>query len=539
MNILWCSVLQVAVLYWLTWSPEFVNAAKGPAVKQTTPSVVSQPQRTVQSLSVLIVACFATGHQIPVLAVGEELARRGHNVTFFTTEIEGSNTVPHLPERLGMRFLSAGRDYFTRREIEHMTYEMKGKSTFEVVMPAANLLSQHIYNIRKGIERLNGSDWDFVMMDVLFHSFSSLVRYVSSKWGEKVLVTSPILMPLTATDPSWCCASFGRLHYTDNVDFVQRLLNVAVYCPIVSVMSHWLPKYFDTCSNDGEKDCMMLQDESIFPGVLNPLVIFTAYGLDYPRAYLPTVHYVGPALMQSLPPLQDTLQQWLSRKTKGSVIYISMGSTAQLTKDLGSAIVEGILLTQWDVVWSLRETNRDILEGVELDKSRFFVSQWISQQAVLQHTAVGLAIMHCGLGGIQEAIYHGVSPICIPFVVDQFPIASIIEHRGVGIRLDDGNITKEQIFSSVKALESGEYRQRAVRLGKILRHAGGARKAADLVEHYAEVGYHHLVPAYAKYKWSWVQYYNVDVYALLLSVTMVMVLLLYKTGKCVYKNCPG
>ena len=46
--------------------------------------------------------------------------------------------------------------------------------------------------------------------------------------------------------------------------------------------------------------------------------------------------------------------------------------------------------------------------------------------------------------------------------------------------------------------------------------AGGAERAAELVEFYADVGYDHLIPAYAKYEWSWVQYYNVDVYGIIL-----------------------
>ena len=42
------------------------------------------------------------------------------------------------------------------------------------------------------------------------------------------------------------------------------------------------------------------------------------------------------------------------------------------------------------------------------------------------------------------------------------------------------------------------------------------------MEFYADIGYKHLVPAYAKYRWSWVQYYDVDVYALIRLVILVI-----------------
>ncbi len=49
-----------------------------------------------------------------MISIGEELVRRGHNVTLFTTEVKGSNVVPQLVERVGVTFLSAGPEHRTR-----------------------------------------------------------------------------------------------------------------------------------------------------------------------------------------------------------------------------------------------------------------------------------------------------------------------------------------------------------------------------------------------------------------------------------------
>ena len=63
------------------------------------------------------------------------------------------------------------------------------------------------------------------------------------------------------------------------------------------------------------------------------------------------------------------------------------------------------------------------------------------------------------------------------------------------------------------------------RMQNIFLMAGGVDRAADLVKHYWEVGYGHLVPSYVKYNWSWIQYYNVDVKATL-GFTLLLTLIL-------------
>ncbi len=65
-------------------------------------------------LRVLLIASYFVGHQMPLIAVGEELVSRGHNVSLFTTEVKGSHVVPQLVERVGMTFLSAGPESRSR-----------------------------------------------------------------------------------------------------------------------------------------------------------------------------------------------------------------------------------------------------------------------------------------------------------------------------------------------------------------------------------------------------------------------------------------
>ena len=84
----------------------------------------SRPTEGFHHFRVLLLSSYFVGHQMPLIAVGEELVNRGHNVTLFTTEVKGSNVVPQLVERAGITFLSAGPEHRTRevsRLVTHST----------------------------------------------------------------------------------------------------------------------------------------------------------------------------------------------------------------------------------------------------------------------------------------------------------------------------------------------------------------------------------------------------------------------------------
>ena len=75
--------------------------------------IAAKPSRELQGsreeqakLSVLLIASFFTGHQLPLIALGEELVRRGHHVTMMGPVIEGSSVLPDLPEKVGIRFIT-------------------------------------------------------------------------------------------------------------------------------------------------------------------------------------------------------------------------------------------------------------------------------------------------------------------------------------------------------------------------------------------------------------------------------------------------
>ena len=243
-------------------------------------------------------------------------------------------------------------------------------------------------------------------------------------------------------------------------------------------------------------------------------------------------HYLGPLLSKSPDPLPEDLQQWLMDKPDKSIVYISMGSMFSITYEAGEAFINGILRTNYSAIWAIRQP--EIVERLEIDAERAFTTKWAPQLSVLKHKAIRMALLHGGANGINEALYNGVPLIVVPLAGDQRGLGNRVVHQGLGVMLDFKTLTAEKITSSINEIDSGDYRRNVERLQKIFISAGGVEKAADLVEYYKDVGFDHLIPAYAKYEWSWVQYYNVDVYGLL---AVILVSVIYCSLKCCQCVC--
>ena len=482
----------------------------------------------------LVVSAFI-GHQFPVIALGEELVRRGHRVAMLGPVTEGSSfPLPQLPESVGIEFIETAR-------IRQDTMKQIGKFAGNVTTFAHFLFkaAQHVeqskaQNVaaltRTLVERMDTSEWDYAVVDITCASV--LYRIFQLRGPNKGMINCspmPLLLPL----PPWPFPIFMSW-LTDNMSFLDRLVNSLVYYPM-----HKAGELFALYLLDTEFDGSGI-DNGILDamGLKSPVLLNTVIGFEYPKTILPLQHYVGPMFLMKQPPLAPELKDWLEGRLDQSVVYISMGSTAELTPLQARALLEGVVAeTNYTVVWALRESNRYVLEGVDLDPERVFLAGWVAQFALLQHRSITMAILHCGIGGVQEALYHRIPVICLPYAFEQYDIAVRLQSQGLGIRLLPSEVSRQRVGEAVTKVGKGEFSVKVQRVSKLLRSGGGAERAADLVELYVEVGNHHGVPAFIKYQWNWVQYYNVDVRIVIVVLMVVMVWVSVKLCRCCCRRC--
>ncbi len=480
------------------------------------PSINDRVQARSQShklLSILLVPRVDPGHLIPMSTLGEALVRRGHNVTLCTTEREGDDLPQQLAERTGMTWLSAGPDNLPMVSIRRQSYARR--QGMHVLATGLKTTHDNAVNGRRIFDALmsnySATSWNIVIADL---SYAVQIACLSMNHNIPMVLLQISLDASPSNKPHWSYPEIITM-FTDNMTFSQRLVSLLISFGAKYFHSYATAVNLQTVLSSCKQDHHELYQ--VREGCV-PTIISTAIGFEYPRPILPMSHYVGPLVLKTEQTIPDDMIIWLEKQTVGSVVYISMGSGVQLSKDQGRALANGALQTNYNVLWSLRACNRDILEGLSLDKQRVFISEWTPQRAVLCNKAIALAVLHGGMGGVGEAICNAVPLVVVPFVFDQFSIAARVQHAGAGVYLDRNTLTANEVKVAIETVSSPSYKHAARKLQKIFQHAGGPERAAELVEYYEDVGYEHLVPAYLKYQWNWVQYYNVDVYTLIAVV---------------------
>ena len=182
-------------------------------------------------------------------------------------------------------------------------------------------------------------------------------------------------------------------------------------------------------------EIIKISDRFTYSGIRIPMVMATAFGLEYPKTCYPLTEYVGPLMMSYLLPLEDQLVEWLDGKPNRSVIYVGMGATGFITTLIPQVIINGILATEFSVVWALPMSNQALLDGVDIDKDRFFTSKWIPRQTLFKHPKLVMTILHCAMNSVQESLYNGLPKVCVPHAFDHFDVAAGVASAQAGIPL--------------------------------------------------------------------------------------------------------
>ena len=481
-------------------------------------------------LTVLLVSFPAAGHLSPVLALGEELVRRGHNVTLCVpNDTKFTESIRDKVAKVGVKFITTGQSRFDTLKGVNVAKSLSGVSIFTSVLE--NEVEIILKFMNSFIEQ-NGVDV------IIGDEFLSVALVCASRrYQIPTIIMSSTLQHMSYTYPSWPWPGIFSKAVSDNLNFQQRL-----FVPFEHLMIGFFWNYivFSSYLNGIGRFCPSLTYRylCIAPGTHLPQIIPSVIGIEYPRTILPLTHYVGPVLTKSPDPLPTDLQMWLSEKRDHSVIYISMGSHVPMSEELGAAIVNSIAKTSYSAVWALRNTT--VLETltVQLDRNKLFVTSWAPQLSVLGQRAIRMAILHGGANGVHEALYNEVPIIVVPqFNGDQVMLAGRISHNKFGVHIPTTNLSSSSISDAIKEIDNGDYVRNIQRLKKIFMQSGGVERAADLVEHYTDIGYSHLVPAYAKYDWNWIQYYNIDVYLLLIILFSLFFYTSFWCCKCTYKRC--
>ena len=195
--------------------------------------------------------------------------------------------------------------------------------------------------------------------------------------------------------------------------------------------------------------------------------------IDFPRAALPRhFHYTGPFrrardVSFDLPPGDDR-----------PLVFCSLGSLqggrTGLFRKVAAACAEldlRLVLTSGRATTSGR---LDRLPGNPL------VYDWVTQEAVLRGAA--LTICHGGMNTVLDSLAAGVPMVVMPLAFEQSAIAARIRHAGAGHPLSPRSSPRRIADAIALVRGTPDYRTRARAIQRDIHNAGGAARAADLIE---------------------------------------------------------
>ncbi|EOY03574.1 UDP-glucosyl transferase 88A1, putative [Theobroma cacao] len=160
---------------------------------------------------------------------------------------------------------------------------------------------------------------------------------------------------------------------------------------------------------------------------------------------LPLILPIGPLGTYELEKDQGQYLPWLNSQPAESVVFVSFGSRTAMSKDQIKELRHGLQKSEYRFLWILKtktvdkddtEDLEDLLSCSFLERTKnkgMVLKEWVNQQDILAHPAVGGFVNHCGWNSVMEAAQRGIPMLAWPQHGDQKANAEVLEKAGLGI----------------------------------------------------------------------------------------------------------
>nr|GMC95975.1 7-deoxyloganetic acid glucosyltransferase-like [Ipomoea batatas] len=177
--------------------------------------------------------------------------------------------------------------------------------------------------------------------------------------------------------------------------------------------------------------------------------------------------------------------EWLDRQVERSVLYVSIGSMAVISRDRLMELWYGLVNSGTRFLWVQRpgsvlgggrdgeDVPEELIQGT---KKRGCIVDWAPQEKVLAHSSVGGFLTHGGWNSTLESIVEGVPMICWPYFVDQHVNSRFVgEVWKVGLDMKDlydrGSI--ERMIRDLMEDKKDEFSKRASEMAYLAKQSVG------------------------------------------------------------------
>ncbi|XP_030580142.1 UDP-glucuronosyltransferase 2A2-like isoform X2 [Archocentrus centrarchus] len=313
------------------------------------------------------------------------------------------------------------------------------------------------------MRKLNDSKFDLLLADpcwgvgVILAKYLNLplvynVRWVLSTEAHFSIAPSPTsYIPVTGT---------GN---TDKMTFFQRVKNMVLHV-ITQIQNDLVvrlvyQKITDKYLGSDQDFNELMIDADIW-------LMRVDFVFDYPRPTMPNAVYMGGFQCKPAKPLPQHLEDFVQSSGEHGFILMSLGTfVTELPADLANEIAAAFAKLPQKVIWKYKGDRPATLGNNTL------LVDWMPQNDLLGHPKIKLFVAHGGTNGVQEALYHGVPVVGIPFFFDQYDNLLRLKDRGGAKILTLTTVDKDNNFLKAiqEVVNEPSYRKNMQRLSKLHR----------------------------------------------------------------------
>lgn len=380
---------------------------------------------------VVIYAVCSKSHMLAVMPAVEELALRGHQVTVISP-FKGIAKDVHNGHEIVLPDIAKMID---ETEVDWFSMQKQGTTQFLSMMTFVKAMSlkacDSIFSHPEFQEIVKQRQVDLFIVDGMFHEFIypvfdlikvPFVTHSSSSAFPKTLAAmgAPLdyaSVPLPTTD------------FSTPMTFTQRLMNI-----IPTEIMNLIVEYY--IKND-----LNVIVKNYFPGARTidevqgeaSICIINSHPMtNWPRSLPPAMIPVGALHTRPAKTLPQGLKEFADAAKEGLVVF-TLGSAvpvSSMPKETLASFIRVFSKLPQQVIWKWEaEIPSNLPPNIKMVK-------WLPQQDFLGHPNARLFITHGGLLGTQEAAYHGVPMLGLPFGNDQRGNVAKVKSEGWGWQLD-------------------------------------------------------------------------------------------------------
>ncbi|MCD9646126.1 hypothetical protein HAX54_035678 [Datura stramonium] len=213
------------------------------------------------------------------------------------------------------------------------------------------------------------------------------------------------------------------------------------------------------------------------------------------RSYSPKTYAIGPVhlnlqtrLAAKATPLlsssnslweeDHTSIKWLDEQSIGSVIYVSFGSLAVVSRNEMLEFWHGLMNSKVKFLWVMRpnmlkggESHDQLMKELAEDcKGTGYIVSWAPQKMVLAHPSVGGFLTHSGWNSTLESVVEGKPMICWPQYVDQRVTSRLVnEFWKIGLDMKDicDRSVVEKMVKDLMGTKKDDYKKSVETLSEV------------------------------------------------------------------------